>query len=305
MSAFGRKNGPAGAKPGFGVARPMQGGAAVKEEAPRGGDQFPPLDIASLPAEAPLDPLSAPTSQMQRNADAMSRLSERANAEHVPDAGPQGFEASVHKIKEQVLPRLLERVDPEAAATLTKLVAGLAVFKLGLGAARIAFGGFLGPAANFIAFARKVGLVGKIFMGLRTAALFLALAIKVGALSAIPPIWVCAALPVAHCVSRFSAVCVIATSRYVREEGTGKPVATGISASSLIIAGFTALGAVAVGAVLFPFVSLLSGIVSLCFAHVLMRLFFEPKLGGYTGDTLGAVQQASEIGFYLGLLAWL
>src|SRR3546814_11450540 len=32
----------------------------------------------------------------------------------------EGFEASVHKIKEQVLPRLLERVDPEAAATLTK-----------------------------------------------------------------------------------------------------------------------------------------------------------------------------------------
>jgi pilus assembly protein CpaF len=34
--------------------------------------------------------------------------------------GPSRFEASVHKIKEQVLPRLLERVDPEAAATLTK-----------------------------------------------------------------------------------------------------------------------------------------------------------------------------------------
>jgi pilus assembly protein CpaF len=120
MSAFGRKNGPAGIKSGFGVARPMQGGAAAREELPRGGDQFPPLDIASLPGEAAFDPLAAPTSAMQRNADAMSRLSDRANAEHVPDAGPQGFEASVHKIKEQVLPRLLERVDPEAAATLTK-----------------------------------------------------------------------------------------------------------------------------------------------------------------------------------------
>ncbi len=118
MSAFGRKNGPAAIKPGFGVARPMQGGVA-KEDA-RGGDQFPPLDLAALPGEVPLDPLSAPTSQMLRNADAMSRLSERANAEHLPDTGPQGFEASVHKIKEQVLPRLLERVDPEAAATLTK-----------------------------------------------------------------------------------------------------------------------------------------------------------------------------------------
>src|SRR3546814_10198765 len=31
-----------------------------------------------------------------------------------------GFEASVHRIKEQVLPRLLERVDPEVAATLSK-----------------------------------------------------------------------------------------------------------------------------------------------------------------------------------------
>ena len=32
----------------------------------------------------------------------------------------EGFENSVHKIKEQVLPRLLERVDPEAAASLNK-----------------------------------------------------------------------------------------------------------------------------------------------------------------------------------------
>src|SRR3546814_14944254 len=99
MSAFGRKNGPSGIKPGFGLARPMQGGAP-REEA-KGGDQFPPLDMTALPPEAPLDPLSAPTSQMQRNADAMQRLSDRANAEHAADAGPQGFEASVQKHKEQ------------------------------------------------------------------------------------------------------------------------------------------------------------------------------------------------------------
>ena len=117
MSAFGRKNGPAGTKSGFGVARPMHGGG--KEE-PRGGDQFPPIDLAALPGESAPDTLAAPTSQLQRNADAMARLSDRANAEHAPDAGPQGFEASVHKIKEQVLPRLLERVDPDAAATLPK-----------------------------------------------------------------------------------------------------------------------------------------------------------------------------------------
>jgi pilus assembly protein CpaF len=47
-------------------------------------------------------------------------LADRANAVNEATLEVGGFEASVHKIKEQVLPRLLERVDPEAAATLTK-----------------------------------------------------------------------------------------------------------------------------------------------------------------------------------------
>ena len=115
MSAFGRKSGLAGSRPAFGVARPMQGGALAPRE--KGGEQFPPIDPSALP---PVDPLSAPTSQAMRNADAMSRLSDRANQEHAPQNKAEGFEASVHKIKEQVLPRLLERVDPEAAATLSK-----------------------------------------------------------------------------------------------------------------------------------------------------------------------------------------
>ena len=53
--------------------------------------------------------------------DAMTRLAERQAASG--EAGvsrSEGFEAAVHRIKEQVLPRLLERVDPEAAATLSK-----------------------------------------------------------------------------------------------------------------------------------------------------------------------------------------
>ncbi|MEM6748789.1 MAG: adenosylcobinamide-GDP ribazoletransferase, partial [Pseudomonadota bacterium] len=39
--------------------------------------------------------------------------------------------------------------------------------------------------------------------------------------------------------------------------------------------------------------------------HILTRLLFERKLGGYTGDCLGAVQQVSELGIYLALTAWL
>ncbi|MEA2998829.1 MAG: pilus assembly protein CpaF [Sphingomonadales bacterium] len=53
--------------------------------------------------------------------DAMSRLAERqAASSEAPSSRNEGFEASIHRIKEQVLPRLLERVDPEAAATLSK-----------------------------------------------------------------------------------------------------------------------------------------------------------------------------------------
>ena len=114
MSAFGRKNGVSGmapgARPSFGVARPMKGSGALPKEP--GGEQFPPLPAADGPA--------APSGGGNPNAgDAMSRLSDRANAVH-EQVEVGGFEASVHKIKEQVLPRLLERVDPEAASTLTK-----------------------------------------------------------------------------------------------------------------------------------------------------------------------------------------
>lgn len=111
MSAFGRKNG-LGGKSSFGVARPMQAPGGSLASLIPGAAQFPPLPEAPSPAGL------APT--LDRHADALTRLNERMNADHSTGEQVQGFEASVHKIKEQVLPRLLERVDPEAAATLTK-----------------------------------------------------------------------------------------------------------------------------------------------------------------------------------------
>ena len=121
MSAFGRRNGMGGMTPGarpqFGVARPMKGGSdAAKQTAalPAGGEQFPPLPGEELGGAMPS--LDGPNAK----GDAMTRLADRVNGVHENQYNAEGFEASVHKIKEQVLPRLLERVDPEAAATLTK-----------------------------------------------------------------------------------------------------------------------------------------------------------------------------------------
>ncbi len=106
-----------GARPAFGVARPMKGGgdpaAASGGAAPLpGGEQFPPLP--------PEESFERPADGQSNKSDAMTRLSDRMNSVVDNQYQAEGFEASVHKIKEQVLPRLLERVDPEAAATLTK-----------------------------------------------------------------------------------------------------------------------------------------------------------------------------------------
>ncbi len=86
-----------GARPSFGMARPMQ-----------------------APAVEPARPVPEPESvDNPLYNDALARLASREAGTSV-EAKSEGFEASIHKIKEQVLPRLLERIDPEAAATLTK-----------------------------------------------------------------------------------------------------------------------------------------------------------------------------------------
>ncbi len=115
MSAFGKKPGLAGPRSNFGVARSMTGGGGKAAPADQnnsgGGEQFPPINSAELPG------MPAASAKTQ---DAMSRLTDRATGVNAEPAQAEGFEASVHKIKEQVLPRLLERVDPEAASTLNK-----------------------------------------------------------------------------------------------------------------------------------------------------------------------------------------
>jgi pilus assembly protein CpaF len=118
MNAFGKRNGSGGSRPSFGVAKPMKGGgsgAASASEDQDGGDQFPPIDELTPSLDSPFPAAEG------GNGGAMDRLNDRQNGSGDRATGKQeGFEASVHRIKEQVLPRLLERVDPEAAATLSK-----------------------------------------------------------------------------------------------------------------------------------------------------------------------------------------
>ena len=116
--------------------------------------------------------------------------------------------------------------------------------------------------------------------------------------------FVIAAFVVGHGLSRLSSVFVIFTSSYVRDHGTGKPVAGGLSPGGLAFVSVTGAVMALVWCVFFPPLSLVFAVFGMVVGHILMRLFVERKLGGYTGDTLGAVQQASELGCYIGLAVW-
>lgn len=138
-----------------------------------------------------------------------------------------------------------------------------------------------------------------------TLALVTALALKFLSLAALPSAWIITALVVSHGTSRLSSIVVVATSTYARADGKAKPVAEDISLQSIVIASLTGIAGIGIAALVLPLAAIAIGLVGLIAGHIGMRLLFERKLRGYTGDTLGAVQQASEIGLYLGLVAWL
>ncbi|ACT59833.1 adenosylcobinamide-GDP ribazoletransferase [Hirschia baltica] len=144
----------------------------------------------------------------------------------------------------------------------------------------------------------RIGTYGSLALGLM-------LALKIMALSALPHLTIIIAIIAAHGLSRLSSVMVIATSSYVRDHGTGKHTSDGIHIAGLILALLTGTFGLSLLVLFLPLASALSALVGCLAGHILMRAFFEKKLSGYTGDTLGAVQQSSEVGIYLALLSCL
>lgn len=115
-----------------------------------------------------------------------------------------------------------------------------------------------------------------------------------------------ATLIAAHAVSRLMAVSIMLTQQYVRvdDSARAKPAAQGLSRSSFAIALLVAAAAI----MLLPIagasiVSVFSALACALLLRIYLAWQLQRRLGGYTGDCLGAVQQVTEIGFYLGLLA--
>ncbi|MBV7314746.1 adenosylcobinamide-GDP ribazoletransferase [Shewanella sp. NIFS-20-20] len=111
------------------------------------------------------------------------------------------------------------------------------------------------------------------------------------------------ALVLAHGLSRVLAATIIFSETYVRDEGKSKPLANQQQAQDLAILLVTAAGLMlwllgcgqALGSVLWL-------ILSLVVTRQALVYWFRRQIGGYTGDTLGAAQQISEVLVYLVLL---
>jgi adenosylcobinamide-GDP ribazoletransferase len=133
-----------------------------------------------------------------------------------------------------------------------------------------------------------------------TIALILMLPLKIATLSLMPLWTALAALVAAHAFSRFCAVLVIVTGHYVgsADRSRAAPVVERVRIGDVLIAALFGLPALALCG---PRV-VVAVVVALAVAGLLMRWCVR-RIGGYTGDTLGATQQVAEAGFYVALLA--
>jgi len=143
----------------------------------------------------------------------------------------------------------------------------------------------------------RIGSYGTIGLVLMLLAKYLALT-NLGAEDDYPAI---AGLLVAHPLSRLVAVGLMATLDYARADATSKsaPAARRPTAAEL---GIATLAGVVPLLLLNPREALLALAVSAA-VGILARRTFRRRLGGYTGDCLGAAQQVAELAIYLGILA--
>lgn len=135
--------------------------------------------------------------------------------------------------------------------------------------------------------------------------LILLLLLKFFALAELPIGSIPLAFITAHAVSRAVAITFLNTHEYARAENDDSQkvgaMVRSLRKNELAIVLVTALIALLIATTVFP----IRSIVFALFATLAIRWYFgrlfTRKIGGYTGDCLGAAQQVMEVGIYLGL----
>jgi adenosylcobinamide-GDP ribazoletransferase len=115
------------------------------------------------------------------------------------------------------------------------------------------------------------------------------------------------ALFAAHAVSRFAPLLIVRSLPYVADAdiSKSKPLVDSLGARELSIALAWCAPPLLLALVVLGWVFALVPVLLAALAAWRMKRLFERRLGGFTGDALGATQQVCEIAFYLGAsLAW-
>ncbi|MDR2507127.1 MAG: adenosylcobinamide-GDP ribazoletransferase [Candidatus Accumulibacter sp.] len=108
-----------------------------------------------------------------------------------------------------------------------------------------------------------------------------------------------AALIAGHAFSRLCATFVLGALDYARPDGKAQPFSNALDRREKI---FILLSVAWFLLLFIPFRELLCGITLGAVSAWWLARMFQRQIGGYTGDCIGAVQQLSEVMFYIGLL---
>jgi len=124
------------------------------------------------------------------------------------------------------------------------------------------------------------------------------LLLKWHTVAALPAHLAAVALLAGHAVSRGASGTLMTTMAYAQLDGKAKPLATELRGGRLVLSLVFALAPIAL---LEP--RLWWALVPVVVLRMLLGRWFVRRIGGYTGDCLGAAQQVCEVGFLLGVLA--
>lgn len=113
------------------------------------------------------------------------------------------------------------------------------------------------------------------------------------------------AIVLAHVLSRLAPLGLIRWLPHVGDNATSKskPLADAIGAMAIIVAIFWSFLAVALAVLALGATKTIAAFVLCALVAVIMARWFLRRLGGFTGDALGATQQVCELAIYLAL-AW-
>ncbi len=133
-----------------------------------------------------------------------------------------------------------------------------------------------------------------------TIGLLLLLAIKFSSLREIEISYIPLTLISGHSLSRFIATTLIFTHPYVRDtdDSKSKPAAKSMSLNMLLISGV--FGILPLFFFKNPWIFLT--LIPMYISKIFLGIKFKKWIGGQTGDCAGAVQQLSEVVFYLTLI---